>query len=116
MLQPVEHVPAVKSGHVEIERDRVGAMLPRHLQANVAAHRAEHAEFVLAAQVHQDARIGVIVFDDQQHPIPGLDPLAIVVERVVVDRQLLLRERAIDRERVSTEMSATRSAALSVET
>ena len=50
VLQPIEHVPAVEAGQVEVERDRVGPMLPRHLQADVAAHRGEHAEVVLAAR------------------------------------------------------------------
>ena len=96
VLQSIEHVPAVESGQVEVERDRIGTMLPRHLQADVAAHGGEHAEVVLAAEVHQDAREGVIVLDDQQHAVAGLDALAIVVERVVVDRDVVGGERAID--------------------
>ncbi len=50
VLQPIEHVPAVEARQIEIERDRVGAMLARHLQADVAAHRGQHAEVVLAAR------------------------------------------------------------------
>jgi hypothetical protein len=42
-------------------------------------------------------REGVIVLDDQQHAIAGLDALAIVVERVVVDGDVVGGEGAIDR-------------------
>ena len=98
VLQAIEHVPAVDARHVEVERDRIRTMLPRHLQADVAAHGGEDAELVLAAEIHQDAREGVIVLDDQQHAIAGLDALAIVVERVVVDGDLVGGEGAIDGE------------------
>ena len=78
VLQAIEHVPAVEARQIEVERDRVGPMLARHLQADVAAHRREHAEVVLAAEIHQDPREGVIVLDDQQDAVAGLDALAIV--------------------------------------
>ena len=117
VLQAIEHVPAVEARQIEVERDRIGTMLPRHLQADVAAHRGEDAEVVFAAEVHQDPRERVIVLDDQQDAVAGLDALAIVVERVVVDRQISSAARARSTAiRVSTGTSATRSAAVSVET
>ena len=96
VLQPIEDVPAVKSRQVEIQRDRIGTMLAGHLQADVAAHRGQHAEVVFAPEIHQDARKRMIVLDDEQDPVAGLDALAIVVERVVVDRDVGGGERAVD--------------------
>src|SRR5687767_2565990 len=97
VLEAIEHVPAVETRQIEVERDGVGTMLPGHLQADVAANGRQYAELVFAAEIHQDARKRLIVFDDQQYAVSRLDALPVVEHRIVVDRRFLGFHRAIDR-------------------
>ena len=52
--------------------------MQRQFQRVVAARRHQHLEAFVMRQIEQDAGIVGIVFDHQQHGLPGLQVVAVV--------------------------------------
>ena len=67
VLQPVENRPAGHIGQADVERDGARLELARQRQRGAAAQRHQRLDAAVVRQVHQDAREGDIVLDDQQH-------------------------------------------------
>ena len=80
-LEPVEHLPAVDDGQLDVERDGVGLELVGERQAGVAAVGDDHLEAALARQAHEDAGELHVVLDDEQHAVARAQVLAVVLER-----------------------------------
>ena len=82
VLETIQHGPAIHSRHVDVERDGIGLERVRELEARLAIERGETLETLLARHVEQDLVEVRVVFHDQEHAVPLLDAVAIVVEAV----------------------------------
>ena len=98
LLQLVEHRPAEHVRQEHIQRDRGRTVLARERQAFRAVLRDDGLEAVVARQIQQHPRVVRIVFDDEQHPIVGLQ----------VSRSSTMFFDARDRQRDRLERSASR--------
>ena len=69
VLQPVEHRPAVHARQLDVERDGVGLVVAGHRQADVAAHRRQALEALLARHAIRMPTNEQVVLDDQDDPV-----------------------------------------------
>ena len=82
LLQLAEHGPSEHVREEEIERHGGGTPLTRQRQRVDAARRNQRLEPFVVRQVHEDARVMRIVFDDQDRRVSRVDTLAIVRHHV----------------------------------
>ena len=80
VLQAIEDAPAIDIRQVDVERDGVRPDLVGELQGGGAARGDQRLEAIFAGQLEQIAREMVVVLDDQQHLIAGLNIAGIVIE------------------------------------
>ena len=82
VLEPVEHRPAIDTGHVDVERDRVGTISVSQLKPDFAIVADDALETLVAREIQQNVREVGIVLDDEYDPIARLQVVAIVLEAV----------------------------------
>ena len=71
VLQAVQNGPAGHVGKIDVQRDGAGLELARQRQGGAPRSATSAFNAAIVRQVHQDAREGDVVFDDQQRRIPG---------------------------------------------
>ncbi len=73
LLQLAKHAPAQHVGKEDIERDGGRLILLGKLDGVGSARCKQHLEPGISRDVHDDARVMAIVFDDEQDRFPGRD-------------------------------------------
>ena len=79
-LEALEQRPAVDDRQRHVEHDRVGPVLAGEREPAVAAERDEPLEAALARDPEQRAREVGVVLDDQDDPVAGVEPVAVVLD------------------------------------
>src|SRR6202044_1960781 len=83
VLELLQQAPAVGIGQADVERDCVGTETPRQCQALRGRERDDAFETTIPREPEQNPREDEVVFDDEQHAIDRLDPLAVVLDLAV---------------------------------
>src|SRR5581483_8230340 len=78
MLEAIEDGPPFHVGELDVERDRIGCVAPREIEAALAARGHDRLEAFVVRHVDEDLRELHVVLDDQHDAVAAHDRLAII--------------------------------------
>src|SRR5688572_29175951 len=82
-LQALENLDSIHTGHVDVERDRVGTVFLRRRKTAVTIEGNDSLEFFFARHSEQHLREAHVVLDDEHRPVARLDCLVIVFDDIL---------------------------------
>src|SRR5688572_20260 len=83
MLEPLQNLPSVETGHVDVERNRVGPVFVRRRQSAVTIEADDSLESLLARHPEQNLREVRVVLDDEHRSIARIYRLVIILDHVL---------------------------------